>query len=115
SPRNFQSIQGLLRDLERMRPQVLIKVLIADVTLDQNTQFGVQGCWKNNMTVPAGAKAPNRFETKFPLATSGLTYTLTGDEFKGTLNLFASEGKLRVLATPRSLVLDNKTANINTG
>src|SRR5204863_7431457 len=39
SPRNFQSIQGLLRDLDRMRPQVLIKVLIADVTLDEQLQF----------------------------------------------------------------------------
>jgi len=115
SPRNFQSIQGLLRDLDRMRPQVLIKVLIADVTLDQNTQFGVQGFWENKMTVPGGDKATNHFETKFPLATSGLTYTLTGDEFKGTLNLFASEGKLRVLATPRIMVLDNQTANINVG
>jgi general secretion pathway protein D len=67
------------------------------------------------MTVGGGDKATNRFETKFPLATSGLTYTLTGDEFKGTLNLFASEGKLRVLATPRIMVLDNQTANINVG
>ena len=115
SPRNFQSIQGLLKDLDRMRPQVLIKVLIADVTLDRNTQFGVQGFWENKMTVGGGDSATNRFETKFPLATSGLTYTLTGDEFKGTLNLFASEGKLRVLATPRIMVLDNQTANINVG
>ncbi|MBI3856729.1 MAG: type II secretion system protein GspD, partial [Planctomycetes bacterium] len=109
------SIQGLLRDLDRMRPQVLIKVLIADVTLDQNTQFGVQGFWENKMTVGGGDKATNRFETKFPLSTSGMTYTLTGDEFQGTLNLFASEGRLRVLATPRIMVLDNQTANINVG
>jgi general secretion pathway protein D len=29
--------------------------------------------------------------------------------------LFASEGKLKVLATPRIMVLDNQTANINVG
>jgi len=115
SPRNFQSIQGLLRDLDRMRPQVLIKVLIADVTLDQNMQFGVEGFWENKMTVRGGDKAVNRFATDFPLGTSGLTYKITGDEFQLTLNAFAAEGKLKVLATPRIMVLDNQTASINVG
>jgi len=117
SPRNFQSIQGLLRDLDRMRPQVLIKVLIADVTLDQNTQFGVEGFWENKYTAAHSAQATNHFGTDFPLSTSGLTYTLTPDngKYQATLNAFASEGRLRVLATPRIMVLDNQTANINVG
>jgi general secretion pathway protein D len=117
SPRNFQSIQGLLRDLDRMRPQVLIKVLIADVTLDQQTQFGVQGFWENKYTPSNSAQVTNKYSTSFPLSTSGLTYTLTPDngKYQATLNLFASEGKLRVLATPRIMVLDNQTANINVG
>jgi general secretion pathway protein D len=115
SPRNYQSIQGILQDLDRMRPQVLIKVLIADVTLDERTQFGVEGFWENKMTVRGGDKAVQRVGTDFALATSGFSYLLTGDEFQGTLNVFAAEGKLRVLATPRILVLDNQTANINVG
>ncbi len=115
SPRNFQSIQGLLTDLDRMRPQVLIKVLIADVTLDDQTQFGVEGFWENKMTVRGGDKATNRLATDFALATQGFTYLLTGDEFQGSLNLFATEGKLKVLATPRIMVLDNQTASINVG
>jgi general secretion pathway protein D len=46
-----------------------------------------------------------------------MTYSLTADngKYQATLNLFASEGKLKVLATPRILVLDNQTANINVG
>lgn len=115
SPRNFQSIQSLLSDLDRMRPQVLIKVLIADVTLDDRTQFGVEGFWENQMSVRGGDKATNRVGTDFSLATQGFTYLLTGDEFQGTLNLFATEGKLKVLATPRIMVLDNQTASINVG
>ncbi|HUR38266.1 MAG TPA: secretin N-terminal domain-containing protein [Planctomycetota bacterium] len=115
SPRNFQSIQGLLRDLDRMRPQVLIKVLIADVALDNSLQFGVEGFWENKWAVGGGDKSTNRFGTDFPLGSKGFTYTITGDEFQGTLNAFASEGKLKVLATPRIMVLDNQTANINIG
>jgi general secretion pathway protein D len=117
SPRNFQSIQGVLRDLDRMRPQVLIKCLIADVTLDEQTQFGVEGFWEHKFTPSGSAQSTSKYSTNFPLSTSGLTYTLTPDngKYQLTLNAFASVGKLRVLATPRILVLDNQTANINVG
>jgi general secretion pathway protein D len=115
SPRNFQSIQSLLQDLDRLRPQVLIKVLIADVTLDENTQFGVEGFWENKMRVRGGDLATNRLATDFALGTTGFSYLLTGDEFSATLNLFAREGRLKVLATPRILALDNATASINVG
>lgn len=115
SPRNFQAIQALLQDLDRLRPQVLIKVLIADVTLDENSQFGLEGFWENKMRVRGGDLARNRFGTDFALATQGFTYLLAGDEFQATLNLLAREGRLRVLATPRILALDNATASINVG
>jgi len=117
SPRNFQSIQGLLRDLDRMRPQVLIKVLIADVTLDEQLQFGVEGFWENKFTPSGSAQTTNHFGTSLPLGTSGMTYTLTPDngKYQATLNAFASEGRLKVLATPRIMVLDNQTASINVG
>ena len=115
SPRNFEAIQGVIKDLDRMRPQVLIKVLIADVTLDERTEFGVEGFWENRWTFPQDDNATNRFGTDFPLNTAGFTYLLTGDEFEASLNLFAQEGKLKILATPRILVLDNETATINVG
>lgn len=115
SPRNFQAIQALLQDLDRLRPQVLIKVLIADVTLDESSQFGLEGFWENKMRVRGGDLARNRFGTDFALATQGFTYLLAGDEFQATLNLLAREGRLRVLATPRILALDNATASINVG
>lgn len=117
SPRNFMAMQNMFRELDRIRPQVLIKVLIADVTIDNSVQFGVEGFWENNMTPHNSTTSVNKVATAFPLSTSGLTYTLTADngKYQATLNLFASEGKLKVLATPRILVLDNQTANINVG
>jgi general secretion pathway protein D len=118
SPRNFQSIQGLLRDLDRMRPQVLIKVLIADVTLDKQTQFGVEGFWEHQLTPNNSGPANSKYSTSFPLfGSNGLSYALTADngKYQASLNAFASEGRLKVLATPRIMVLDNQTANINIG
>lgn len=118
SPRNFQSIQSLLRDLDRMRPQVLIKVLIADVTLDKQTQFGVEGFWDHQVTPNNSGPAKSKYSTSFPLfGSNGLSYALTANngKYQASLNAFASEGRLKVLATPRILVLDNQTANINIG
>src|SRR5204863_1603759 len=36
-------------------------------------------------------------------------------KYQATLNAFASEGRLKVLATPRVMVLDNQTASISIG
>jgi len=114
SPRNLEAIRSIVQNLDRARPQVLIKVLIAEVTLDKDTRFGVEGFWENKFRVNGDA-ITQRHGTDFDLPTQGLATLLTGDEMKFALNAFADEGKLKVLATPRILVLDNETANINVG
>ena len=114
SPRNFDSIQNIVKSLDRMRPQVLIKVLIAEVTLDHNLNFGVEGFWENKFRVNGDA-ITQRYATDFNLATRGMTSTFTGDELQGKLNALAEDGRLKVLATPRILVLDNQAASISVG
>ncbi len=114
-PKDVAAIRTMLADLDRARPQVLIKVLIADVTLDERTQFGVEGFWENGMTVRGGDLATQRYGLDLVQPTQGFSYLLTGDEFEASLNLFASEGKLKVLATPRILALDNQPADIRVG
>ncbi|HXX95341.1 MAG TPA: secretin N-terminal domain-containing protein [Planctomycetota bacterium] len=116
SPRNFKSIQGVLQDLDRLRPQVLIKVLIADVTLDNSMTFGLQGFW-DSAVLTASEQGTNQIGTAYPLGNTGLNYSLTTgtNRASATLNALATEGKLRILATPRILALDNQTANIIVG
>jgi len=89
-------------------------VLIAEVTLDNNTQFGVEGFWENKFRVH-GDSITHRYGTDFTLPSQGLALLGSGDEMQLKLNAFADEGRLKVLATPRVLVLDNETANINVG
>lgn len=114
SPQNLAAIQRIIEEMDKFRPQVLIRVLIAEVTLDKRTEFGVEGFWSNKFST-GEPDARQRFSTDFDMASSGFTYLLTGDEFEAKLRAFAEEGKLRVLATPRVLVLDNQTANITVG
>ena len=114
SPRNLEAIRRIIQNLDRPRPQVLIKVLITEVTLDNELRFGVEGFWENKFRIN-GDLHTQRYGTDFDLPTQGLAALITGDEMRAALNAFAEEGKLKVLATPRILVLDNETANINVG
>lgn len=114
SPRNFEAIQNIVKGLDRMRPQVLIKVLIAEVTLDDEFRFGVEWSWENKFRVKGDA-ITQKYGTDFNLFGQGATATFTGDEISATLNAFAEDGRLKVLATPRILVLDNQSATISIG
>jgi general secretion pathway protein D len=114
SPRNFESIRNIVQGLDRMRPQVLIKVLIAEVTLDDEFRFGVEWNWENKFHVN-GDSITQAYKTDYNLFSQGGTATLTGDELGATLNAFAEDGRLKVMATPRILVLDNQSAEISIG
>ncbi len=114
SPRNLEAIRNIIQNLDRPRPQVLIKVLIAEVTLDKDTRYGVEGFWENKFRLN-GDLHTQRHGTDFELPTTGFSTLITGDEMRAALNAFSEEGKLKVLATPRVLVLDNQTANVNVG
>lgn len=116
SPRNMEAIRAILAHLDRFRPQVLIRVLMAEVTLDESTEFGVEGFWENKVTTGKNDSSRGRVETDFQEATTGgFSYRLMGDEFDVRLRALAEEGKLKVLATPRILTLDNEEASINVG
>ncbi len=114
SPRNYKAIEGIIADLDRLRPQVLIKVLIADVTLTDNMQFGVEASFQDKFSY-GGHNNSHSMGTDFGLASNGFTYSLTGDDISAKLNAMATNGTLKILATPRILVLDNQSANINIG
>ena len=48
-----KEITAVLKNLDRPKPQVLIKVLFAQVTLDDSTDFGVEGGYAFNVGQPA--------------------------------------------------------------
>lgn len=114
SPRNYEALRRMIEELDRFRPQVLIRALMAEVTLDKSTEFGVEGFWENRVRI-GGDRHTNRIETNFGGGVGGFSYRLIGDEFDIGLRLLAEAGKLKVLATPRILTLDNQEASINVG
>jgi general secretion pathway protein D len=112
SQKNYAKIEPVLIELDKIVPQVLIKVLIAEVTtsdgLDLGTEFSVL-----NMRSSGGQTL---FGTEFlPNDMNGfMTRTLEGD-LDFTIRALQEIGDLNVLSRPYILTSNNQRATITVG
>ncbi len=117
TPIEFEIIKSLLRELDTVPKQVLIEMVIAEVSLGKGLQYGIEGLLKGFLD-----------STSFTVGTSfGLipqADTLQGfktiifnknNDIRGILNFLASKTSLRVLSAPHIFVKDNEEASIEVG
>lgn len=123
TPGDYEVITNALRQLDVVRRQVLVEVLLAEVTLTDELRFGID--WfirtRNNTSgtlnfggLPTTGGLPSRTGTVPPFTGLQLI-NLTGNEVRAVLNTFGTEGKTRILASPQIMVLDNEKAEIKVG
>ena len=112
NPRDYEIVKGILEELDIVPRQVLIEVAIAEVTLDENTEFGIEYAFQNSDTdiVPLEGSSALGFTGRLLRIRSGDQRTLLA-----TLNAFAGETQLRVLASPHIIATDGKEASIRVG
>ena len=124
TPREYAVIQDALHQLDVAPLQVLLEAAIAEVTLNNNTQFGFQYFYKPNST-------PNSISTisltnaatiasppAAPLLASlpGFSYMFSnGNSLNVVLSALASITHVDVLSAPEVLVLNNQTAKLQVG
>ena len=122
SPADYELILEALKKLDVVRRQVLVEVLLAEVTLSDGLEFGIdwfiRGRNDNNdgalRNLPIGGLPNTRTGT--PAITSGLQLiNLRGDEIRAVLRALGSDGKTKVVAAPQVMVLDNEKAEIKIG
>ncbi|MBI5195998.1 MAG: type II secretion system secretin GspD, partial [Nitrospirae bacterium] len=122
----YREISETIKRLDIYPKEVLIEVLIAEVTLSDSTQFGIQ--WSllgkntfDNLTQSSysGSDVSPLPTTAPTLATGvsgGLSYLLYKPErLMALINAMASDGKVNVLSSPRLLVRDQQEASIDVG
>jgi len=102
SSKNFEKAKGLLAKLDRPIPQVLIKVLIAEVTHSDENDLGTEFSILN-----LGGTLHSETGT-------GPVYGFDGT-LSATLRAWQEEGKLEVLSRPYILASDNQLATITIG
>ncbi|MEQ2007570.1 MAG: secretin N-terminal domain-containing protein [Limisphaerales bacterium] len=109
SPRYFTQVQQLIAELDKSQPQVMIQVLLAEVSLTGNSELGLEWTHKNNPYTAGidlgGAKA----------ITGSFSAALTGGDLSFLLRALKADGKVEVLSRPQIVTADNKPATINIG
>lgn len=112
--KNFERIRAILAELDRPVPQVLIKVLIAEVTHDDSIDLGAEFAALN---LNAAGTVGQRYGTDFGVAAqnTGLLLTINESSVSAAIHALATVGKLDVLSRPYILTSDNQEAIINVG
>lgn len=116
----YPTVEEVIRKLDTMPKQVLIEVLIAEITLDDSNQFGISWAFKGQG--PVSAFGENHTITSstslgdLAQNTSGLSILLTeANRLTAVLNANAEANKLNILSAPHILATNNKEAKIDVG
>lgn len=133
--RSYLAVLEILKKLDVPVKQVLIEVLIAEVSLTDNTNLGLEWMLKTGLhaegqklTTLSGFESSSAdfsgsvtnsaasIGTAIATVPSGpFASVIKTEKFGAILTAFAGIGKLNVLASPHILAMDNKEANIQIG
>ncbi|MBM3837089.1 MAG: hypothetical protein FJ398_03855 [Verrucomicrobia bacterium] len=117
-------ISMVISNLDRPKPQVLIKVVFMEVSYTKGSDIGVEGSLVKkfggggssstgivNQVFGSGllSQAPSA------LAPGAGLYTVLGNDFQATLRAIAQAGKTEILSRPSILARNNQQATISIG
>jgi general secretion pathway protein D len=112
SPPDYKRLAHMIQSLDVIPNQVLIEATIAEVTLNDDLQFGVR--WYLQKKAAAATftnDAGGALASVFP----GFSYALKAANAQVTLNALNQITTVNVISTPSLMVLDNKTATLQVG
>ncbi|MBI3030558.1 MAG: type II secretion system secretin GspD [Candidatus Rokubacteria bacterium] len=130
-PRNWPDIEDTLKKLDRMPRQVLIEVLVAEITLSDDLRLGIEWAVRtgrfdvfNAPTAPGGTATTTTLTGRptFSIPSLGTIgglaqglnfFTFATDVFFAALNTLAADSKVNILSSPSILTTENKKAVIN--
>jgi general secretion pathway protein D len=133
APSDYEVVEGALRKLDVARRQVLVEVLLAEVTLTDDLQFGVDWFLRAKGNTILGAQntpigrdsagvlpnnnpiTPPTTITQIPNYNGLQLINLSGTEVRAVLRALGADGKTKVVAAPAIMVLDNEKAEIKVG
>ncbi len=106
-PSDYHIIEGILKEIDVLPRQVLIEVVIAEITLDNKDELGVE--WEYDRSLGDGTGLSLLTGT---LGSGGLKFKVGDDRWWADFSALASENDLNVLSAPILLASDNKEASI---
>jgi general secretion pathway protein D len=108
--KNFERVKAVIADLDKPVPQVVIKVLIAEVTHEKTEDIGM------DVSVLSKGSLQSVLSNNGVMSeTSGLLAKFVTKDVNVALGALATEGKLEVLSRPYIVASDNQQSNITVG
>jgi general secretion pathway protein D len=106
-PGDYQLVEKILGRLDVLPRQVLIEVVIAEISLDKATELGVEWTFKKDNWTDTGSLSAS-------IGASGLQYVLgLSQKWQVALHALANDSKLNIISSPSVLASDNKQAKID--
>ena len=108
---DYAQLRALLATLDTPAPQVVMEIMIAEVTLTDKTALGVQlfgehtsgdGSWTGN----TGGIA---------IGSAGASFTFTGPDLRAAINANASNNRVNVLQRPQLVARSGETVRFQVG
>ena len=113
-PQDYAVIENAIRQLDTVPLQVLLEAVVAEVTLTNNLQYGVQYFYQPNSqnTLVLSNSTSALIAPTFP----GFSYLFSqGTNIKIVLDTLSSVTHVEVVSSPEVLVLNNHTATLQVG
>ena len=120
APADYEIIESALKKLDVIPRQVLVEVMLAEVTLSDDLSLGLE--WfihtRNNTSGSlnlGGLPSTASNITGVPPSSGFQLVNLAGGEVRAVLNTLGKDGRAQTLAAPQIMVLDNQKAQIKVG
>lgn len=108
----YKTIIDAIDRLDVVPPLVMIEVTIAEVTLNDGLQYGIEWFLKEKQSkFSFSSLDTGAIISKFP----GFSYFFAAQDIAAVVNAMSSITDVRVVSSPRVMVRDNKTATLQVG
>ena len=115
SPRYFPRFTNIIAKLDEPLAQVLIQVILAEVTLDKTSELGVEWTVEGRKGNAIGTIGTDFGVAEDLAQFGGFSSAITGSDVGFLLRALEADGRLEVLSRPQILTADNQEATIDIG
>ena len=112
----FQNIKNILKELDIIPRQVLMEVLVAEVTLSDDMTFGIEYEALRRMDLDTFSSTFDPSPVKIGKSVGGLKALAgTGGRVRALISALMIDSRVKVLASPHILATDGRPARIQVG
>jgi type IV pilus assembly protein PilQ len=111
-PEVLDKLETIIAQLDKPSPQIAIEAKFIETTLTGDDMYGIDWSLRSAVT----ASVPSTGEMALPIRFQELVLgKLSFAQLSAALEIMQSRGKSKLIANPKTITLDNQTAEINMG